>query len=65
MNNEQTSEPLDLIWGASAIAAALKTNERKVYFLLENGLLPARKIGRQWVARRSAIEAMFAEVSAS
>jgi hypothetical protein len=43
----------DIIWGASAIARELGLRDRgAAYHLLEAGHLPARKIGRQWVASR-------------
>ena len=44
---------LDLLWGAAAIAAELNLKSRRQAFhLLETGALPARKIGKQWVASR-------------
>lgn len=42
----------DLIWGAAAIAAVIKKSTRATYWLLENGLLPANKIGRQYCSTR-------------
>jgi len=50
-----TSDHLDLIWGAEAIAEALnlKTTRQAVWFL-ENGHIPCRKIGRRWVTAGSA-----------
>ncbi len=39
-------------WGAEAIAEAIERRVRKTYWLLENGQLPARKVGRHWVASR-------------
>lgn len=48
-------KPLDMLWGATAIAKAIGVNRRKAYYLLENGLLPAKKVGDSWCASRSAL----------
>jgi ribosomal protein S6 len=50
---------LDCIWGARAIAKAINKGEKATYHLLEKKLIPARKIGEQWVARRSELERHF------
>ena len=42
----------DVLWGAQAIAAAINKSERSAFHLLERGLLPARKVGKIWVASR-------------
>jgi hypothetical protein len=43
-----TDENSDVIWGATAIAAAINKSERAVFHLLEAGHLPAKKIGGRW-----------------
>jgi hypothetical protein len=43
----------DMVWGAAAIGKVIRKTERQAFYLLEAGLLPARKIGRQWSASRS------------
>ena len=43
----------DVVWGAPAIGRVIRKNPRQTYYLLENGLIPARQIGSQWVASRS------------
>jgi hypothetical protein len=50
---------LDLIWGAAAIGRAIRKERSAVYHMLESGLLPARKHGGQWVARRADLERHF------
>ena len=50
----------DLLWGARRIAEEIGVPARKAYYLLENGLIPARKIGRDWCARRSVLNQHFA-----
>jgi excisionase family DNA binding protein len=46
----------DLLTGAPAIAAFLGFSERKTYHLLEEGRLPAFKIGdKNWQARKSTL----------
>lgn len=55
------ARPLDLIWGAEAIAEAIGRTRRQAFHLLEAGELPgAKKIGGRWVISRRALEAMFA-----
>jgi hypothetical protein len=44
-----------LVWGAAAIAATLNRSLAQTYCLLENGFLPARRVGRQWVADERAL----------
>lgn len=55
-----TSDHLDLIWGAEAIAEALNLKTtRQAFWFLENGHIPCRKIGRRWVVSRQALKAHF------
>lgn len=41
---------LNLIWGADEIAKAIKVTRRRAFYLLENGHIPARKVGGKWCA---------------
>jgi hypothetical protein len=43
-------KPLDLVWGAEAIAEVIKRTRRQTFHLLESGELPAKKVGGRWVA---------------
>jgi len=52
-----TSLADDLLWGAAAIADELGLNRRKVFYYLERGTLPARKVGELWVASRRQLRA--------
>jgi hypothetical protein len=54
-----SSEQLDLLWGAEAIGHYLGITVRKAYFLLERGDLPARKVGKNWVASRGNLRSML------
>jgi hypothetical protein len=49
----------DLLFGAQAIADEIGRPIRGVYHLLENGSLPAQKLGATWVASRSRLRAFF------
>jgi hypothetical protein len=49
----------DLIWGCPAIAAEILKSVRQTYYLLEHGLIPARKIGSRWIASRAELRAFF------
>ena len=46
------------LWGVRAITAAVNDysdpplKERQVYYMLEAGHLPAKKVGRKWVGSR-------------
>src|SRR5262249_44515194 len=54
----------DIIWGAAAIAAEIGLSQRQVFWHLENGRLPARKVGRIWVASRQQLRAhLFGEAA--
>jgi hypothetical protein len=44
-----------LVWGAAAIAETIGRSLAQTYCLLENGFLPARRVGRQWVADEGAL----------
>lgn len=48
----ESDNDIELLWGASAIGAAIGREARQAYYLLEGGQIPARKIGNQWVAER-------------
>jgi hypothetical protein len=57
-----TQSSIDLndvpIWGAREIGAVLNRSERKTYYMLEAGLLPAKKIGKTWVSSRRQLLAL-------
>jgi hypothetical protein len=54
-----------LVWGARAIAAAAGLKDtRQAFYLLEKGLLPGRKVGRQWVSTLDAIRSLGPKVEA-
>jgi len=65
-NESETVEAeLDLIWGAAAIGKVIRKGRSATYHLLEQGRLPAKKVGEQWVSRRSELErALSAEIAA-
>jgi hypothetical protein len=42
----------DLLWGAAAIGKAIGRSPRAAFHMLESRHLPAKKVGRQWVASR-------------
>jgi len=55
MDIELLQKPL---WGAKAIGDELGLSERKAFYLLEKGLIPARKIGRIWVSTRKELRSL-------
>ena len=43
----------DFLHGAQSIADFLEVPIRRAYYMLENGQIPAARIGDKWSARRS------------
>lgn len=56
---EITENSLDLLWGATEIARVIRRTRRQTFNMLENGELPARKVGGRWVIERSKLAAVF------
>jgi hypothetical protein len=50
----------DLIWEVKPIAKAIKRTPRQTFHMLENGNLPAKKIGGRWCSSLSALRRHFA-----
>jgi hypothetical protein len=50
---------LDVVWGAAEIGRVINITPRRAFYLLEEGKIPARKIGKLWSARRSTLIAFF------
>jgi hypothetical protein len=53
------------IWGARAIGDYLGLTERQAFHLLEQGLLPGRKVGRRWASTDRALDGAVAPVEAA
>jgi hypothetical protein len=49
-----TTPDLDhhLLWGARSIGQAINRNPRQTFALLERRIIPARKVGKLWVASK-------------
>lgn len=58
---DEPSASIDLVWGAAEIGKEIKRKPRQTFHMLEKGLLPARKVGNQWVAERGKLRAFFLE----
>ena len=58
---EATKIDSTVLWGVKNIARAIGKPPRGVYHLLETGRLPARKIGRQLIATKEALDRFFAD----
>lgn len=52
-------ETFELIWGAAKIARVIGKTPRATYSLLEDGEIPAKKVGGRWVADRDNLSAFF------
>jgi len=55
---------LELIWGADAIAKLIGRSTRATFYMLDNGELPAKKVGGRWVAERGKLLSFFMEPAA-
>ncbi len=55
----------DEIMGVKEVAEYLKIKEQTVYKLLQQGKLPALKIGGQWKVKKSHLDKMFDEILSS
>jgi hypothetical protein len=49
----------DLLSGAAAIADYTGFSLRRVFHLLERGLLPGRKLGGTWISSKRALDQYF------
>ena len=57
-------EELDILWGGEEIGRAINRTARQAFHLLEEGLIPARKVGGQWCAsRRRLLRTLAGEVA--
>jgi hypothetical protein len=57
MNDDH--KQLKPVWGAEGIGKVLGTSRRRTFYLLENNLVPARKIGKSWVSTTAELESFL------
>ena len=55
----------DLLDGMPAIARFYGCTERRGYYLAENKLIPAFKVGEKWCARKSTLRTHIEKLEAS
>ena len=55
----------DLLDGMPAIARFYGCSERRGYYLAENKMIPAFKVGDKWCARKSTLKAHIEKLEAS
>lgn len=53
------AEKIPLLWGVSAIAGEIGRTPRQTHHMLEQGHLPAKKVGGRWCANRADLVAFF------
>lgn len=53
----------DLLDGAGAFAVFTGFPKRRVYYLLERGLIPAGKLGSTWVGSKTAVRRALAQIA--
>ena len=60
MERHDTKSPeIGLVWGGAAIGQAIGVSPRPAFYLLENGLIPAKKVGTRWCATREDLRRHF------
>jgi hypothetical protein len=52
---EDSGEP-EFLWGAARIGDAIGQNPNVTFRLLQEGKLPARKVGKRWVSERKILQ---------
>lgn len=57
-------ESIGLIWGAKNIAKHIGRSQRQTFHMLQEGQIPAKKIGERWVADPKKLEQFFSEAMA-
>lgn len=61
-DNESLSSLADeVLYGTEAIAAELNLSRTQVYYRLETGVLPAKKIGGIWTTTRTALRRYYTD----
>lgn len=62
---KQPQEPSgDLLWGAKAIAEHIRRSKRQTYYLIENELIPFKRVGpKTIVGSRSQLDAHLKETT--
>lgn len=63
MRESNDTGAIDLVWGCEDIAKVINRSQRQTFWLLENGALPAKKVGNRWVADKNKLHAHFLEAS--
>jgi hypothetical protein len=59
----ETSLADDLLSGVPKIAEFIGENERRTYYLLEQGLIPAGKVGTRWTSLKSRLREHYTNVA--
>ncbi len=59
-----TEQNTDVLWGAEEIGAEIGRSAKQTFYLLASGQLPARKVGRFWVAERGKLREFLTESAA-
>jgi hypothetical protein len=57
--NGPPKQKLNLLWGAEAIARELGVTNRQAFHMLEQGHIPARKVGGRWCSDQDKLHAHF------
>jgi hypothetical protein len=61
--NEAESLANDKLSGASNISKFINEPERRTYYLLEKGLIPAGKLGNTWIASKAKLRGHYAKLT--
>jgi hypothetical protein len=58
--NDRVSLSTDLIWEVEGIAHEIGRTPRQTHYLLNQGSIPAKKLGGRWCASRKVLHDFFA-----
>jgi hypothetical protein len=58
-NHDRETDGLDLIWGVRAIGKEVNLTPKQTYYVLEQGHLPAQKVGGRWCSNRRSLRSYF------
>jgi hypothetical protein len=60
---EQIDPADDKLDGVAAISRFIGEKPRRTFYLLENGKIPAGKLGTRWIGSRARLRRFFAELA--
>ncbi len=63
MTTSETTPADDLLDSADAFVRFTGFSKRRIFYLLEKGLLPAGKLGNRWIGSKAAVRRALARIA--